>query len=108
MNTNIRKEAWLDHVNSWEKSGLSISKYCTENGLKSSSLHYWIRKVRKEANQSASAGNFVKLKIPKSIRAERTEGFSLKYGSYEITIPAAFNKSDLGRLLEVLEARITC
>ena len=108
MNTNIRKEAWLDHVNSWKKSGLSISKYCKENGLKSSTFHYWIRKTGKKAPQHSEAGNFVKLEIPGTISTDRTESFSLKYGSYEITIPTAFNKKDMGKLLEVLEARITC
>ena len=57
-------------VNSWKKSGLSISKYCTENGLKSSSLHYWIRKAGKEKYRFASAGNFVKLEIPGAITTE--------------------------------------
>ena len=48
MSTILRKENWLDHVNSWKKSGLSINKCCKENGLKSSSFHYWIRKAGRE------------------------------------------------------------
>ena len=58
MNTILRKEAWLDHVNSWKKSGLSISEYCTEKGLKSSSFHYWIRKAGKETFQCTGTGRF--------------------------------------------------
>ena len=82
MSTILRKETWLDHVDSWKKSGLSINKYCKENGLKSSSFHYWIKEAGKETYRSASAGKLVKLEIPESITTNRTQGFSLKYSSF--------------------------
>ena len=84
MSTILRKEAWLDHVNSWKESGLSISKYCTENGLKSRSFHYWIRKAGKETYRLAGAGSFVKLKIPELISNRKNPRFLIEIRSFQI------------------------
>ncbi len=108
MKTILRRETWLDHVSSWKISGLSISRYSRENGIKASSFRYWIKKTGEKTCRTTDARDFIKLRIPKSVTSERGMSFSLKYGSYEITIPASFRKADLGNLLEVLEARVTC
>jgi transposase-like protein len=55
MSYILGKDSWLDHVNSWKESGLSINKYCKENGLKYSSFHYWIRKAGRDNPRSADS-----------------------------------------------------
>ena len=105
MSSVLSKEIWLGHIKRWEESGLSINKYCEGNGLRPSSFHYWIRKSKKGNTKPGESRSFVKFQFPESGSKDEHKVFSLKYGNYEITIPSDFNRSELGKLLDVLEAR---
>ena len=105
MITAAKKEEWLLHLELWKESGLSANGYCTENNINKNSFRYWIDKDRGKIKTKKS---FVKLNIEKSLPINENKSISLKYGSFEINIPTAFNKSDLESLLEILEAKIKC
>ena len=105
MITAKKKEEWLLHLELWKESGLAANRYCIENDLNKNSFRYWIDRDRGKIKTKKS---FVKLSIEKSLPVNENKSISLKYGSFEIKIPTAFNKSDLENLLEVLEARIKC
>lgn len=105
MITAEKKEEWLRHLGLWKESGLSANRYCIENGINKNSFRYWIDRDKGKIKTKKS---FVKLNLQKSLTVNESKNISLKYGSFEIKIPTAFNKSDLESLLEVLEARIKC
>lgn len=105
MITAEKKEEWLLHLELWKESGLSANRYCIENNLNKNSFRYWIDRDRGKIKVKKS---FVKLSVQKSLSVTCKNNISLKYGSYEIKIPTAFNKRDLESLLEVLESRIKC
>jgi len=98
-----KKEEWQHHLGLWNESGLSANRYCIENGINKNLFRYWIDK---DKGKLKIKKNFVKLNLQKSSSVNESKNISLKYGSFEIKIPTAFNKSDLEILLEVLEARI--
>jgi len=105
MITTEKREEWLRHLTSWKASGLSVNRYCMKNGLNKNSFRYWIDRDKGKIKTKKS---FVKLNIPKALPKNVSNEFSLRYGSFEIKIPPAFNKSDLENLLEILESRIVC
>lgn len=105
MITAAKKEEWLLHLELWKESGLAANRYCTENNLNKNSFRYWIDRDRGKIKTKKS---FVKLNLQKSLPTNESKNISLKYGSYEIKIPTAFNKIDLENLLTVLESRTTC
>jgi len=41
------KEIWLKRVEEYRSSGLSQKTWCEENGVKATSLRYWIMKLNK-------------------------------------------------------------
>jgi len=105
MITAAKKEEWLLHLELWKESGLSANRYCIENNLNKNSFRYWIDRDRGKIKVKKS---FVKLSVQKPLSVTCKNNISLKYGSYEIQIPPAFNKKDLESLLEVLESRTKC
>ena len=105
MITAEKKEKWLKHLENWKKSGLSANKYCLENDINKNSFRYWIDRDR---GKIKTKKKFVKLNIQKPLSIPESKSISLKYGSFEIKIPTAFNKPDLEKLLEVLESRNAC
>lgn len=105
MITAEKKKEWLLHLELWKESGLSANKYCIENNLNKNSFRYWIDRDRGKLKVKKS---FVKLSVQKPLSVSCKNNISLRYGSYEIQIPTAFNKGDLESLLEVLEMRIKC
>jgi len=105
MITADKKEEWLLHLELWKESGLSVNKYCFENNINKNSFRYWIDRDRGKIKVKKS---FVKLSVQKPLSVTCNNNISLKYGSYEIQIPTAFNKPDLESLLEILESRTSC
>jgi len=105
MITAKKKEEWLLHLELWKESGLSANRYSIENDLNKNSFRYWIDRDRGKIKTKKS---FIKLNIEKSLSVNESKSISLKYGSYEIKLPTAFNKPDLEKLLEVLESRTAC
>jgi len=104
MITDEKRAAWLKHVEDWKKSGLSISKYCMENGINKSTFRYWIDRDKKKQ----SGNKLVRLKVDKPISEKEDYGFLVKYGKYEIEIPATFDKSGLSIIFDILEERVSC
>ncbi len=102
MITAERKEQWLKHLDTWKASRLSASKYCIENDLNKNSFRYWIDRDKGKSKRKKS---FVKLNIPQSFPIKENNEITLKYGSYEISIPTVFDKAGLNRLLDVLQER---
>jgi hypothetical protein len=102
MITAEKRTQWLRHVERWKECGLSVNKYCIENGINKSSFRYWIERDKKK---NAKSGKFIKLTIPKPLSGKEERTIILKYGVYEIKLPFAFEESELNRILNLLEGR---
>lgn len=97
-----KREVWLRHLESWKSSGLSASRYCIENGINKNSFRYWIDRDKGKIKTKKS---LVKLNIPQQLPVSESNNISLKYGSYELSIPTGFDKAGLNRILDVLQER---
>ena len=102
MITAERKEQWLRHLETWKSSGQSANRYCIENDINKNSFRYWIDRDKGKLKKKKS---FVKLNIPRPSPVKESTEISIKYKSYEIIIPSAFDKSVLNRLLDILQER---
>ena len=40
-----RAVCWRDHINGWRASGLSIDRYCTQNGISKTSFALWRQRL---------------------------------------------------------------
>ncbi len=50
MNNISKKEFWENHVDIWDRSGLSQVDYCTNHKIPLSTFGYWKRKFKKSDN----------------------------------------------------------
>ena len=74
---------WQAHIEAQRSSGLSISRYCKEHGLKYHQFHYHKKQVCREQQSSPSLGSFVPIKIsaPKPITVELASGHKISFDS---------------------------
>lgn len=71
-----KQEIMYSHVEDWQISGLTQSKYCESVGIKLATFSYWVVKFKSETERECSS-NFIAIgKTPK------TEG-----KEYEIVYP---------------------
>jgi hypothetical protein len=45
LDSRERRIFWENHIEQWQKSGLSQAAYCSRNQLKSHRFYYWRRRV---------------------------------------------------------------
>ncbi|MFK0569954.1 IS66 family insertion sequence element accessory protein TnpA, partial [Endozoicomonas sp.] len=62
---NATQEQWQQRIDSWQDSGLSQAGWCRQNGVKSSQLGYWKKKLWAEDN-TASPSNTISAFVPVS------------------------------------------
>ena len=105
MNKIHSKEEWIDHVKSFKETKKPVKRYCLENNLKPSSFRHWLNKGKKPDIQTAEKKSFVKLEMKEPQEEKKENTFLLKYNLFVIIVPADFSKSDLSRILDVLEER---
>jgi hypothetical protein len=68
MITAEKRTQWLRHVERWKECGLSVNKYCIENGINKSSFRYWIERDKKK---NAKSGKFISLLFQNLYREKR-------------------------------------
>lgn len=112
------RETWAKRVERWKDSGLTAKEYATELGINVRSLVWWRwrlssaaqipkpqarrrRATREPTPTGATSLTFVEM--PAAVVAEPLE--VVLPSSVRIRVPAAFDPSALGRLLDVLDAR---
>jgi len=44
-----KQDFWNDHIRAWRASGLTQGEYCARQGIKATSLGYWLGKQRRQA-----------------------------------------------------------
>ena len=57
---------WSEHIEAWQRSGLSQGAYCRQHGLSQSSLNYWRKRLG--ATNDRDAASFVTI-VPVSLSA---------------------------------------
>lgn len=66
MIKSTKRIEWERRINDWKASGLSKSKWCSENGYKVHQMYYWIEKIDGVDSQlkiKAPHENFIPVKV---------------------------------------------
>ena len=101
------KKEWKIRFEEYKQSGLSINSWCSKNGFKASTFHYWIKKFKVSAQIiPAEKAQFaeVVLECCNVNATVNSKKISLSYGSFTIDIADRFNSDTLTELLKVLKS----
>ncbi len=74
---------WCERVAERNRSGLSVKKWCEENGIKERNYHYWLKQVREYAVQMMDAVG----SPHKRGAAASSEMIPYESGSAELSVP---------------------
>ena len=98
-----RRRFWKDHIDCWQKSGLTQNAYCLEHDLKPHQLTYWKKRF---VNQPTAPISFVPLRFSKNLPPTITgASFTLfTPNGYKIEVGASFNPTALKQLLSMVQS----
>jgi hypothetical protein len=87
-----RQEEMLTLIEKWQESGKAQQLYCQENNLTYTTFYYWLKRYRRQINESSflpveiSSGSHIEIRYP---------------GGVILQIPAATRLSTLKQLLSL-------
>jgi len=97
-----RRQFWKDHIDGWQKSGLSQVAYCREHDLTGHQLTYW----EKRFVQSAAPVSFVPLRFSQNLPTMTTGRAFILFtpNGYKIEVGAGFDPAALKQLLSTVQS----
>ena len=126
MVTLRTKSWWEQHVDTWNKSGLSADQYCDRAGVNPRALAWWESRLHKGyagSGGSEAAPEFVEVTsllsnvvsmesgqeaggaLGAEPSADAPTPVELDFGSVQVRVTTGFDCGTLSRVLDVLEAR---
>lgn len=104
MKSEVEKtKKWREIVTSYEKSGLTLRKFCIKAELNVPQLNYWRRKFNLVQPRIEKTVPFIRV-INVAESTNETNALSIEVGRIKINIPADFNPDHLKRLLSVVRS----
>lgn len=106
-----RREAWVDRVAGWRRSGRTAKEYASSIGVNAGSLSHWAWRLgheqrQEQARRSRSRRAVAATGLIEVIGQQRggEDGFELRLaGGQRVHIPSGFDAAALKRLVAVLE-----
>jgi len=99
---------WEQRINERTKSGLSVSKWCKNNGISKNRYHYWKHKIIKSQNLNNEM-SFAEI-TPIFSNTEdaistsaKSDDFQIFFKSMQVTVPSNFDQTSLAGLMKVLQ-----
>lgn len=105
MSDKIKKNneaMWLDRVQAYRASGLSINHWCKENAVKSSSFHYWLKKFSEHDEQHVT--QWGEIKMTQTITVSPSKPIRLYLNDVTVDIPVDFDASSLAEVLSAIRS----
>ena len=91
------RDAWREHVDRWESSGLTAAQYAERWGINASTLKVWRWKLGRESPQAPAKSAVAALV---ELRAREDDRVELElHGGQRLRIPATFDPAALIELL---------
>jgi hypothetical protein len=94
-----KRHYWQGRIDTWQESGLSVTRWCKENNETQSTFEYWKKLFRQKPKQKSEAG-FAELTADTAKDAE--SGFELHIGQVAIRLRHNFDAPTLSRVLQLL------
>lgn len=98
------REFWLDMVSCWEKSGLTVTAFCEEEGLAPSTFALWRRRLADEGGQETLPALPTLLPVEVVGRLAADQGCEILLpGDRRVHVGPGFDEETLRRVLTCLE-----
>ncbi len=92
---------WLNHIEGWQRSGLSQAAYCRQHDLNANSFTGRLSEFRKQAN-SASA-EFIPVQVTVDKKLSSTHALVLTVKACRLELPTTVSAQWLADLLRCLD-----
>lgn len=100
VRNEVRVRQWAEMIRCRNESGLSVSDWCEQNGIKPKTYYYRLKRVRQALCNETEQHDIVPVQSI-SKHCEDTH-IRLSIGNVKVEIPDNFNADTLMRLLGVL------
>ena len=91
----LRLQEWAKQIKSQQSSGLSVQKWCAENGIKPNTYYNRLRKVREQFMEDSPS--IVPVSVPRS-----SENIHIEKNGLQILLPADISVDTLTALVREL------
>jgi hypothetical protein len=88
---------WEEVIKKWEASGQTQKRFCTENGIRFGTFHYYRKRLKKNRDHESKF-----IEIPEIEMTHTDIELQLISRNIKIKIPYSFDEQTLNRLLKVL------
>ena len=92
---DVQLRKWSEQIKAQQESGMTVTAYCTQNGINIKTYYYHLRKVREQCLESEPA--IVPVAIPRTASDIRIEKNGL-----QITLPSDISAGTLLTLVQAL------
>jgi hypothetical protein len=101
-----RHHEWLSRITGYKASGLTMAKWCEENGVTLEQFKYWNRKLKKVSDTSPPfpAPRWVPLTVEGSSPAASVASLVVRIGQASIELQADYDALLLRKIVNALEA----
>ena len=91
---DVRLREWAEQLEAQQASGLTVPQWCAENGIKTKSFYYRLRRVREQYIQSAHAV------VPLSVPQQQIADIQIEKNALHISLPTSITKDTLLALVK--------
>ncbi|WEG13648.1 IS66 family insertion sequence element accessory protein TnpB [Pullulanibacillus sp. KACC 23026] len=93
MTHSEKQIEWKTRVDAWKTSGLGITQWCQEQGIKRHQMHYWIRKFKEETtDHTPSSPQWLTLTIKEEqLGSQGPEPVFIHFGPISIEVRPGSN-----------------
>lgn len=99
MKKRRSKQEWMSLVSQYMNSGLSMTKWCKENGVSVSSIAPYVKQYATPSEILSDNQNWVEMPLPRNIEKSL---ITLKVGAVSLDIKEGFDKKVLSDILKVV------
>ena len=92
---DIHLREWAEQLETQQASGLTVPTWCAENGIKTKSFYYRLRRVREQYIQSAQA--IVPVSVP-----QKSSDIRIEKNGLQISLPNNITQDTLLALVNAL------
>ena len=93
---DVRLREWAEQLEAQQASGLTVPQWCAENGIKTKSFYYRLRRVREQYIQSAQAV------VPLTVPQQQSADIRIEKNGLHISLPTSISKDTLLALVNAL------
>ena len=91
----LRLQEWASQIEAQQSSGLTVQKWCAENGITAKTYYYHLRKVREQCMETVPS--IVPLNVPRL-----SENIRIEKNVLQISLPADISADTLIALVREL------